>query len=205
MEEKEIFIIEKVGELFMKYGIKSVSMDDIAQQICISKKTLYQFFKDKADLVTKVVNFQNCEKDKKFIEIINSKKNAIDKLIDVSKHLIEVLKTVNPPVLYDLQKYYPELSKELIVNRKEHVYNNIRTNIINGIKEGLYRNDLNADIIASNYVKRIDDIFFEIDENIKQYPQHEIFMQLFIYHLRGIVNNEGLKYIEDKIKNETLI
>ena len=205
MEEKEIFIIEKVGELFKKYGIKSVSMDDIAQQLSISKKTLYQYFKDKADLVTKVVNSHNCDKDQKFLDIENSNMNAIDALIEVSKHVIEMLKSINPPILYDLRKYYPELTKELIVNRKEHVHNNIKNNLLKGISEGLYREEINPDVISTIYIKRMDDIMFEDEMQQLNIPQHELFTQLFIYHLRGIVSNKGLKYFENKIKNETLI
>ncbi len=205
MEEKELFIIEKSGELFKKYGIKSVSMDDIAQQLSISKKTLYQYFKDKADLVVKVVNSHNCDQDQKFIEIINSNLNAIDSLIEVSKHLIEMLKGINPPILYDLRKYYPELTKDLIVNRKEHVYDNIKNNLLKGINEGLYRDDLNPDIITAIYVKRMDDVFFEDDIYLNKFPQHEMFTQLFIYHIRGIASSKGLKYFENRIKNEPLI
>ncbi|MEI6695125.1 MAG: TetR/AcrR family transcriptional regulator [Bacteroidota bacterium] len=205
MEEKELFIIEKTGELFKKYGIKSVSMDDIAQQLCISKKTLYLYFKDKADLVTKVVNSHNCDHDEKFIEINNSNLNAIDSLIEVSKYLIEMLKGVNLPILYDLRKYYPELTKELIVNRKAHVYDNIRNNLLKGIQEGFYREDINPDIITAFYVKRMDEVFFEEDESLNRFPQHEVFSQLFVYHIRGIVSVEGLKYFENKIKNESLI
>ncbi len=205
MEEKELFIIEKTGELFKKYGIKSVSMDDIAQQLSISKKTLYQYFKDKADLVVKVVQFHNCDTDQKFIDINNSNLNAIDSLIEVSKHLIEIMKEINPPILYDLRKYYPELTRELIESRKEHVFSNIKTNLLKGIDEGLYREDLNPDIITSLYVKRMDDIFLEEDTALISFPQHEVFSQLFIYHIRGIVSNKGLKYFENKIKNESLI
>ena len=205
MEEKELFIIEKTGELFKKYGIKSVSMDDIAQQLSISKKTLYQYFKDKADLVTKVVNYHNCDHDQKFLDLMKSEMNAIDILIEVSKHLIEMLKEINPPIFYDLRKYYPELTKELIVNRKDHVYNNIKTNLLKGIEQGIYRDDLNPDIITSIYVKRMDDVIFEDDNSLNRFQQHEIFSQLFIYHIRGIVNTKGLEYFENKIKNEPLI
>ena len=205
MEEKELYIIEKVGELFKKYGIKSVSMDDIAQQLSISKKTLYQYFKDKADLVTKVVNSHHCEKDQKFLDIENSNMNAIDALIEVSKHVIEMLKSINPPILYDLRKYYPELTKELIVNRKEHVLNNIKNNLLKGISEGLYREDINPDVISAIYIKRMDDIIFEDEMQQLNIPQHELFTQLFVYHIRGIVSNKGLMYFENKIKNEPLI
>jgi len=204
MEEKELYIIEKVSELFMKYGIKSVSMDDISSQLGISKKTLYQYFKDKADLIYKVVMNYNCEHDKGMTEILQSKLNAIEILLLVSKHTLDMLKSLHPPLLFDLRKYYPEITKELIVGKKSDVFNKIKNNLLKGIEEGLYRNDLNPDIIASLYIKRLDDVFFEKDFYAQDYPQHEVFKQLFIYHLRGIVSSKGLKYLETKMDTNTI-
>lgn len=204
MEEKEFYIIEKARELFMKYGIKSVSMDDISQQLGISKKTLYQYFKDKADLVFKVVNFFNCEHDKVMKEVIQSNLNAIEILLLVSKHTLDLLKSLHPPLLFDLRKYYPEITRDLILSKKSDVFDKIKNNLLKGIEEGLYRSDLNPDIIASLYIKRIDDVFFEKDFYAQDYPQHEVFKQLFIYHLRGIVSPKGLKYLETKMNTNTI-
>jgi len=204
MEEKELYIIEKSRELFMKYGIKSVSMDDISQQLGISKKTLYQHFKDKADLVYKVVTYFNCEHDKIMLEILQSELNAIEILLLVSKHTLEMLKSLHPPLLFDLRKYYPEITKDIIISKKSDVFNKIKSNLLKGIEEGLYRSDLNPDIIASLYIKRLDDVFFEKDFYAIDYPQHEVFKQLFIYHLRGIVSSKGLKYLETKMNTDTI-
>jgi AcrR family transcriptional regulator len=204
MEEKEIYIIEKARELFMKYGIKSVSMDDISHQLGISKKTLYQYFKDKADLVYKVVTTFSCEHDKRMSSILESEMNAIELLLLVSKHTLEMLRSLHPPLLFDLRKYYPELTKELIISKKSDVFNKVKSNLLKGIEEGFYRDDLNPDIIASLYIKRLDDVFFENEAYAKDFPQHEVFKQLFIYHLRGIVSSKGLKYLETKMNIDSI-
>ena len=151
-----------------------------------------------------IIRANYCRAFVDFIQIVGAVWlfNALDILIEVSKHLIEMLKEINPTILYDLRKYYPELTKELIVNRKDHVYNNIKTNLLKGIEQGIYRNDLNPDIITSIYVKRMDDVIFEDDNYLNRFQQHEIFSQLFIYHIRGIVSTKGLEYFENKIKNE---
>ena len=205
MEEREIYIIEKAGDLFKKYGIKSVSMDDIAQQLGVSKKTLYNFFCDKAQLVKKVIGEYNCKTDEKFNNVISQKINAIDKLLEVSKYLIEMLKEINPVIMYDLKKYYPELMKELVDDRREHIFENIKSNIVKGISEGLYREDMDADIISSIYVSRMDDAIFEGKSYQKDYDQEKYFREFFTYHIRGIASAKGIKYFENKIKNEVLI
>jgi len=205
MEEREVYIIEKAGELFKKYGIKSVSMDDIAQHLAISKKTLYNYFCDKAELVKKVVREYNCKNDIRFDEVINQKLNAIDKLLEVSRYLIEMLKEINPVIMYDLRKYYPELMKELVDDRRDHIFENIKSNIEKGISEGLYRDDMDIDIIATIYVSRMEGAIFEGKSFKIEYDQAKYFKEFFTYHIRGIASAKGIKYFENKIKNEVLI
>ena len=197
-------LIIKISQLYLKYGIKSVTMDDVSRHLCISKKTLYQYFKDKDDLVKKVVTFylanQECEEQ----SLHNEKYNAIDILLVISKYLANKIKEMNPSVNYDLQKYHPESWKILAEYRHNHVYEQIKQNMIDGIKQGLYRKDLKIDLIATFYLfrteKAMDDNFFQI----KDYSFEEIFNNMFIYHIRAIANEKGLKYLEEKIKNENL-
>ncbi len=205
MEEREIYIIEKAGDLFKKYGIKSVSMDDIAQQLGVSKKTLYSFFCDKAELIKKILNQHNCKRDEKFDEVTSQKLNAIDKLLNVSKYLIEMMKDINPVMLYDLRKYYPELMKELVDDQRGHIFDNIKANIEKGVSEGLYRDDMDAEIISTIYVARMDDAIFEGKAYSSSFDKEKFFKELFTYHIRGIASAKGIKYFENKIKNEVLI
>jgi AcrR family transcriptional regulator len=197
---KEIII--RVSELYMKYGIKSVSMDDVARELGISKKTLYQHFKDKDELVQKVIEFHADYLSKEMFKMVSKKANAIEELLQVSKFISQYMKEINPSVTYDLKKYYPQIWKDINLNDRDHIFNHIKENMIKGIKEGLYRKDLNIDIIAHFYLFRIEmsQTYEMIVDN--KYPFDEIFNTSFNYHIRGIANQKGLDYLESKIKNE---
>ena len=193
-------IIKKVAGLYGKYGIKSVTMDDIARELGISKKTLYQYFKDKDDLVAKVVKYLMDYMSDEMARMVPKDFNAIEELLLVSKFISQYLKQVNPSVTYDLQKYYPEILKNINLNRREHIFSRIKENMKKGIKEGLYRKDLNIDIIAQFYLFRIEmsqtfDLLVE-----SKYSFEEIFNTSFNYHIRGIANQKGIEYLESKIK-----
>jgi TetR/AcrR family transcriptional regulator, cholesterol catabolism regulator len=194
-------IIEKVSCLYLKYGIKSVTMDDVARDLGISKKTLYQYFTDKDDLVKKVVDYHMDIQHEKMKEFAMAKLNAIEELLMVSKFIAGFLKSINPSVTYDIQKYYPEIWKNITSNRRDHIYNQIIDNMKRGIKEGFYRKDLNIDIIANFYLLRLDTAttLDMITEN--KYPYEEIFNTFFSYHIRGIANQKGIEYLESKMKN----
>ena len=193
-------IIEKVSGLYLKYGIKSVTMEDVARELGISKKTLYQYFKDKDDLVKKVVDFHMDMQHKSMKDFASAKMNAIEELLMVSKFISDFLKRINPSVTYDIQKYYPEIWKNITSNRRDHIYNQIKDNMKRGIKEGLYRKDLNIEIIAHFYLLRLDtastlDLLTE-----DKYSYEEIFTAFFRYHIRGIANQKGIDYLESKIE-----
>ena len=143
-------LIPKISDLFLKYGVKSVTMDDLAKGLGISKKTLYLSFADKKDVVMKFVEYsiahhQACLVKAK--EIVDGS-NAIDTLLKVSQLLISSQNKINPNVNYDLQKYYPEAWAKVKRFRQEHVFTHIRQNIIQGISEGIYRTDFNIEVIC---------------------------------------------------------
>ena len=204
MELKEL--LEKVGALYMKFGIKSVTMDDIAHQLGISKKTLYLFIEDKADLVTKVVYNQLERERSKFQSIEDNNNNAIEELINVNRHLRKMLSTINPSTEYDLKKYYPELHSKVKEHKLHNMYNSVLRNMKNGIEEGLYRKELNAEFIAKYYVSRIEsnmdfDFFRREVKHI-----HDFIYEIFVYHIRGISSPEGIKFLEkhiDEIKSDS--
>ena len=137
-------IIVSISTLFMKYGIKSVSMDDVSRELGISKKTLYQYFKDKDELVTKVVEHHAELLSGEMFKMVSENANAIEQLLQVSKFVSQYLKNINPSVTYDLKKYYPQIWKNVNLNNRDYIFNQIKQNMINGIKEGLYRSDINC-------------------------------------------------------------
>ena len=193
-------ILHKVGELYQKYGIKSVTMDDVAREIGISKKTLYKHVENKNDLVSKVVDHILIEKNCLIETIINKNLNAIEELLEVGIHIIKTIQEYKLSFEYDLKKYYPLIHNRLHDVRKEKMYNSIINNIKNGIGEGLFRLDMDDEIIAkmqtSRFISMHNDEFFDSKEMINP----KFILELFIYHIRGIANKKGIEVLEKTLQ-----
>jgi len=193
-------ILERVGALYSKYGIKSVTMDDVARELGMSKKTLYQYVENKNDLVEKVLDYLLFERECEFLEIFDKNYNAIEELITVGIQVIKSIKYQNPATEYDLQKYYPVLFNKLQNIRKERMYNATLKNIQKGKQEGLFRKELNEEIIAkiqtSRFLNFSADEFFDPQEMLKP----ENILELFIYHIRGIANQKGIEELDKTLK-----
>jgi len=192
-------IILNSCQLFMKFGIKSVSMDDIAQKCGISKKTLYECISDKKDLITKVL-------DKSFLKPHAHEKvnidglNAIEVLFKVYEISLEFFKNFNLSMEFDLKKYYPDLYSKAKENRQSHLYNNILSNIKQGQKEGLYRSNFNPEMVTKFHVHKIESAYKkELFENDNHTPI-DVFKELFSYHFYSIANEKGRILLEEKIK-----
>ncbi len=204
MEEiqiKESKIVDSATGVFMKYGIKSVNMDDMARHLGMSKKTLYLYVKDKEDLVRKSVACFCTKEDNEIREICHMGLNAIDESLEIMKWVLSVLQNVPPSVNYDLEKYHPEVARAMKENRHRAIYDCMRLNLKKGQREGLYRKDFNADVIAKVYISRIDIIF---DQELFPMSEHnlgDLYREIFKYHIRGIASNEGLEYLKEKMKN----
>lgn len=194
-------IIQRVSELYLKYGIKSITMDDAARELGISKKTLYEHFKDKDELVKQFVEHHMQQMHEEMQKLQTSQVNAIEELLIVSKFITEYLKTISPSVTYDLQKYYPEIWRNINSLQRDRIFQRIRDNMVRGIKEGLYRKDMNIEIIANFYLFRMEmsQTFDLIVES--KYTYEELFNTSFNYHIRGIANQKGIDYLESKIKH----
>jgi len=200
MEEKFEMYVPVLAEHFMRFGIKSMTMDDIAKTLGISKKTIYTFVKDKNDLVLKTVCFFLNFEQEEILRLIEKENNAIEQLITINRFVSNSLKAVHPSIIYDLQKYYPEAYKILENHKHEFIFNVIVNNIKKGILEKLYRDNINADIIAKVYVIRIDSIF-GVSVFDKDYNFNDVYSEISRYHLFGIASEKGRKYIYDNFKN----
>ena len=130
METKEQDIIEKALRVFMRQGIKSVNMDDMSKALGISKKTLYLFVKDKEELVEKATDLFGQREIEAIKEISAQKVNAIDESLLIKKWVLSILENVHPAVAFDLEKYYPAVSRKMQENRRKVVYKSIYNNII---------------------------------------------------------------------------
>ena len=193
-------ILARVRCLYQKYGIKSVTMDDVAHELGISKKTLYQYVKDKNDLVEHVVNLELEEGLMSSKNADWDKLNAIEEMQEVHKMVDRMIKTHNPSTEYDLKKYYPEEYQKVQKVRRERIYNFMLNNIRKGKTEGLYRSEINEEYITKMHVSRVENAF---DNNIftsDEMSSSALFYEVFIYHIRGIASEKGIEFLERKLK-----
>jgi AcrR family transcriptional regulator len=199
MDKKEQIIMQ-VFELFMRYGIKSMSMDDIAMHMGMSKKTLYQYFESKDDLVNAVLE-KHLEMDQcKVKSLISSKNNAIDDLMHIATTVNDTLKQINPSIHYDLEKYHPQAWKKFEDYKRNFIQKIIKQNILKGIKEELYRSDINVDIVSALYVSKADIVFDASVFPPDKYAFNQVYLEMMKQHIRGIATSKGLKYFEKKLK-----
>jgi TetR/AcrR family transcriptional regulator, cholesterol catabolism regulator len=190
-------LIHKTRDIYLRYGIKSVTMDDLAHELGVSKKTLYEHFKDKEDVVRRVVAFMIQDQQSCINTIIdNLEINAIDELLHMSHFIADHLKSVNPSFTYDLKKYYSRVWDELVEFKSKTVFEHIMANIHKGVTEGLYRKDLNYEIIAYVYVARMELYSPGGLPELQKFTYQEVFRTLFQYHVRGIANENGRHYLE---------
>jgi len=192
-------ILEKTSRIFQTYGIKSVSMDDICKELKISKKTLYQYVDNKTDLLKNTIDHQFYQDNVKIKHVLNQNYNAIDTLIEISKLIHEDLKDLKPNVImFDLKKYYPETLENLIDKKRRIFYDYIKNNLNQGISEGLYREDLNIDLITRLYIRKMEDMHDPEGFLNGDYDFEKIFEVMFDNHIRGIANEKGIRYYEER-------
>ncbi len=200
MNEEFKFITEKVSELYQQYGIKSVTMDDVARELGMSKKTLYKYFSNKDDLVGQFVDHLVNERRCNVNTILNKDLNAIEELFEVNEHVIQMLKNYNPSTEYDLKKYYPQHYEKVRKLRRNNMYQAVIDNIRKGKREGLFRNNLNEDIIARVHVSRIENSFANEMFTIDELTSRGFVTEMMEYHIRGIASKKGIEFFEKKLK-----
>lgn len=203
METQEQDIILRTLDLFMRYGVRSITMDDVAREMGISKKTIYRYFDTKADLVQKCVMTVHSTIHQRMEEIHQSAQNAIDELFDIDRIVREIMENHNPGIRFQLKKYYPKVYHMVFEGRKRLITKMIRENIENGKEQGLYREDVISDIVTHLYCTKVDTMPDEDEELISKYDIKRMMRQALVYHIRGIASPKGLEHLEHKLQLET--
>ena len=194
-------ILAKAADLFMRYGIKSITMDEIATSLGISKKTIYQFFTDKDDLVFAVIGQEINENEMECVQFRETAENAVHEIFLAVEDLDELLRSTNPLVLYDLEKHHPRAFQKIKDFKYQFLHQATVENLRRGIEEGLYRDDLNKDIAAKS---RIEAAFLVFNPDLfphSKYSMSEVNFELAILFLHGVVTEKGKPLIE-KYTNE---
>jgi DNA-binding XRE family transcriptional regulator len=200
MNEELKNILLKVRELYMKYGIKSITMDDVARELGISKKTLYQFVTDKDDLVGKFIDNEMALRQEEICKCFGKGFNSIEELFEISIFMNKLVRDQNPATEHDLKKYYPQHFQKTIKARREGIYNYILQNLKKGIKEGLYRKDMDIEIIAKLYLSRTENNQLNELFTVEEFTSLKPFIEVLSYHIRGIATEKGILVLEKKVK-----
>lgn len=202
MEPQERIVI-KAHELFMRYGIRSVSMDEVANHLGISKKTIYQFFADKDALVEGVIDME-IRRNQAECTMQNSLcENPVHEVFLAVDMVMDILSKVNPNVLFDLEKYHPKAFKKHNEFKHKFLYNVIKSNIEKGIAEGLYREGVNPDIMARF---RLASTFLIFNTELFPMGKHNpstVLTEITDNFLYGLVTPKGMKLIQ-KYKQQRL-
>src|SRR4051812_40500774 len=141
-------IVGKAHELFMRYGIRSVSMDEVANQLGMSKKTIYQFYADKDALVEDVIDIELNANQVECRQRNAGSENPVHEVFLAMDMVMGMLTTMNPALIFDLEKYHPKAFKKYSDYKNKFLYEVIRENIENGKREGLYREDIQTDVMT---------------------------------------------------------
>lgn len=197
----------KAHELFMRFGFRSVSMDDIANHLGMSKKTLYQYFTDKDALVDAVLDREVCDTETDCKTMQLDADNAVHELLLTMDEIHEQFSNMNPMVLYDLEKFHPKAWQKFLKHKNQFLYKIIKDNIERGINEELYRPEINVDVMSRFRLESMMVMF-----NVDVFPPNKynlgtVTQETMEHYLYGLANLKGhkliIKYKEERLKKTT--
>lgn len=197
-------IKHKADELFCRYGIRSITMDEIATQLGISKKTIYQYFADKDELVDATIedtlNFsrEQCANDREHAS------DAIDEIIRALDFLEEMFRNMNAMIIYDMEKYHPRAYKKFVDYKNKFLLQIIRDNLEWGIRDGLYRPEIDVELLSRF---RLESMMMAFNQDLfpaSRYNLAHLHMEIIEHFLFGVASMKGykliLKYKEERLK-----
>ena len=196
-------IVETAGNLFMQLGIRAVTMDDIAKELSISKKTIYQYFKDKREIVNTITKMHLDIEEDRFFNQTEGSENTVQELIMVSQCLRESMQEMKVNIMNELQKFYPE-AWQLYMDFKHNVMkNSIKDVIERGQQEGYFREEIDPELIAIMRMEQVQSFLMGNLYPKDQYTLTEAQMQLFDHFIHGLFTIEGHQLFNQYSKTTT--
>lgn len=200
MSENREEIMQAAEQLFLKYGVKGVTMDDISRQLAISKKTIYNHYKDKDDIVSTVTERYMEREISRINEIKKSAENAIHELTLDSDYIREHMQNINPVIITELQKYHRRAWK-IYLGFRDTLFQMVEQTLIRGVREGLFRPDIDVKVLA---VLRVEECQMMINVNTfsrDTFSFHDVEHQLMVHYMNGILTPKGSKIYEPYIRS----
>ncbi len=193
--EMETRILEKARELFFFFGVKSITMEDLSKHLGISKKTLYTYYKDKNELVYLIMGNLLSQHVAEMARLKDKAANAVEEVVLDSKSLYSVFKDVKPNVIFEVEKYFPELAVQFLNHRYSCVLEVIKENLERGKVEGLYREDLETDFVAQVRLNQLVSAFDEKAYPLIAFNIQKIIAKLTSLYLNSICSIKGKQLI----------
>ncbi|GAA4047661.1 TetR/AcrR family transcriptional regulator [Flavobacterium chungnamense] len=195
MKEK---IIKKATDMFLKLGFKSVTMDDIACEMCISKKTIYKYFSNKEKLIEEGTEVIHQNIHALMDEVVAKNLNAIEENFEIRKMFKEMFQSFDHSPAYQLKKHYPEIYEKMMANEIEDCNKMFSQNIVKGIQQGLYRQETDVESATKFYYTLI----FSINENTQlESDAYKLEGKALEYHTRAIATPKGIIELEKQLIN----
>ncbi|OYU97227.1 MAG: hypothetical protein CFE21_02745 [Bacteroidetes bacterium B1(2017)] len=189
-------ILNGAEALFLKYGFKSITMDDIARELGISKKTLYQFFEDKTSLVDQTVVRHIVAEELQCQEICGGVNNPVEFMLMITDSFSDLKKQINQSILFDLKKYFKPTWDKLNHFRIEFIYNQVLENIIKGKEQGYYHANIDNSLTAKFYIHLVDFMMNPDNYTTTSYDFKLVHSEMMRYHLRSICTEKGMKVLQ---------
>lgn len=190
-------ILQTSRDMFFRYGIKTITMDDICRQMGISKKTIYQFFEDKNQLVEELVKLTTEENLRCINGFVNEAEHAIHEFVLLMRHMSGFFSDMNPVMLYDMYKYHSDAYGVFRKYRDKEIYRVVKQNLERGIREKLYREDIPVGILAKLRIEEVSMMFNPEIFSKEGYSFVQVQMELMKHFLHGIVILRGHKLVNE--------
>ncbi|MEI6866727.1 TetR/AcrR family transcriptional regulator [Flavicella sp.] len=194
-------ILETASEMFLNYGFKSVTMDDIAEKMHVSKKTIYTHYSNKNKLIeeTTLELYEYVSSGINFI--CKKKNNSIEEFFQIKTFILENIKFEKSSTVYQLQKYYPKIHENLICKHFDVIKDYLTNNLLRGIDDGLYREEIDVEFITRIYFNGLNGINDSKRFSLDTFNQDYLLKTYLDYHVRGIATEKGLQTLK-KVQNQ---
>lgn len=194
-------IIERASSLFTENGIKGITMDDLAQYMGMSKRTIYEYFRDKEELIDECVLYLEQLHEQRMKHISDQSENMFELLMRIYQESLMNMQKINKKFIDDIKKYFPEI-RERHDRKKEE---NIRESVLffqEGINEGWIKSELNPEILSLIISEEMELLFNGNFSLSSKFSFFDVYKTLFFIFLRGIATNKGMKIIDNFVQKE---
>ena len=204
-------VVSVAEDLFMRLGVRSITMDEVARTLSISKKTLYQYFENKDQLVSATMISHIEREEKAFKRIHDSSRNAIEEIHGLAEIMRKNLGQLNPSTLFDIQRFHPHAWEKFLNFKDKCIQGHTADNIVRGVIEGYYRPDIDANILARLRVEQVSLMFKPTVFSSTDFDFKQVQLEVLDHFIHGLLTNKGRKLyekfpqeVQHAVKNKTL-